>query len=755
MAAVKPSDSEILSTDGISLSTSVDRTRESGLTFYYLLFAISGIPALLYQIVWERSLFTIYGVNIESVTVIVTIFMLGLGLGSLAGGRLSARPRVPRLKAFGFIEISIGAFGAASLSIFHRVASFTAGSSTFVTGLSTFFLLLIPTLLMGSTLPLLVEQFVRSTRKAGESVAALYSVNTFGAGAGCFASALFVMRTLGESGSVRLAAALNILVGVTALALARRVDPEIAATPHRSSIAPRETMSLSLATAVAAAAGFISLAYEIIWYRLYSFTSGGAAPAFAKLLAFYLVGIAYGSFTVRDICRKKPDLDLGGKMEMLSKTVLFGSVAGFLVAPALAVSVHYVPYDVTFLFVFIGAAVMGAVFPMLSHAAIDPARESGSRISYLYLSNIIGSALGSFVVGFVIMDHFSTRTTSLFLLVFGVLASLSIAALSRRKQLTLFITAALPLCALIVFGSAPVFSQMYERLLLKDSFQGGNFNDLVENKSGVIAVDQTETVFGGGIYDGRFNTDLVNDTNGIIRAYAIAGIHANPTDVLVIGLSSGSWAQVVVSNPAVEKMTVIEINPGYIPLIRQRPSVASLLSNPKVDIQIDDGRRWLVRNPDRKFDLILMNTTWNWRANVSNLLSVEFGDLLRSHLKQGGIAYYNTTWSGEVQLTGATEFPYALRIENFLAVGGSPVTLDRDLWRRALENYRIDGRPVLDLKRPKDQARLEQVLQLAAEPDRQPQKQGNEIETRAELLARWQGFPIVTDDNMGTEWRGP
>src|SRR5712692_8684405 len=119
------------------------------------LFFLSGFPALLYQIVWQRALFTIYGVNIESVTVIVTAFMLGLGLGSLGGGWLSSRA-VPLLAVFGAVELGISAFGLVSLKLFHAVALFTAGSPTFETGAVTFAMLLIPTMLMGSTLPLLV-----------------------------------------------------------------------------------------------------------------------------------------------------------------------------------------------------------------------------------------------------------------------------------------------------------------------------------------------------------------------------------------------------------------------------------------------------------------------------------------------------------------------------------------------------------------------------------------------------------------------
>src|SRR5690349_24823288 len=90
--------------------------------WFYLLFFLSGFPALIYQIVWQRTLFAIYGVNIESVTVVVSAFMLGLGLGSLAGGRISRRPTAPLLLLFGGIELGIAAYGVASLPVFHAVA---------------------------------------------------------------------------------------------------------------------------------------------------------------------------------------------------------------------------------------------------------------------------------------------------------------------------------------------------------------------------------------------------------------------------------------------------------------------------------------------------------------------------------------------------------------------------------------------------------------------------------------------------------
>jgi spermidine synthase len=283
------------------------------------------------------------------------------------------------------------------------------------------------------------------------------------------------------------------------------------------------------------------------------------------------------------------------------------------------------------------------------------------------------------------------------------------------------------------------------------------FSDVVENRSGVIAVYPstegygylTHTVYGGGVYDGRFNTDMMHDSNGLFRAFAVCGLDAKPKKVLMIGLASGSWAQVVANNPEVESMTIVEINPGYLPLISDHAGVESLLHNPKVHIVIDDGRRWLVAHPDRNFDFIVMNTTYNWRANTSNLLSVEFMRLLRAHLDRGGIAYYNTTWSADVLATGAGAFPYALRVSNFIAVSDAPFTLDKNRWRTALASYRIDGRPVFDPADPAQQAQLEKVLNLADELD----IPGGQLESRASLLHLLKDARLITDDNMGTEWR--
>ncbi|MBX3192944.1 MAG: hypothetical protein KF819_38520 [Labilithrix sp.] len=207
----------------------------------YLVFLLSGFAALLYQIVWQRALFAIYGINIESVTMVVTAFMLGLGIGSVVGGVVSKDPKRPVLLMFALVELGIGLFGAISLGVFHAVGNATLGMSALATFFVTFLLVLVPTLLMGSTLPLLVAHLVRSNGNVGKSVGTLYFVNTLGSAFASAAAVLFVLGRAGQTGSVRVAAVLNVTVSLLAYVAHRRSQrpAEIAAT--LSAAVPAET----------------------------------------------------------------------------------------------------------------------------------------------------------------------------------------------------------------------------------------------------------------------------------------------------------------------------------------------------------------------------------------------------------------------------------------------------------------------------------------------------------------------------------
>jgi hypothetical protein len=304
--------------------------------------------------------------------------------------------------------------------------------------------------------------------------------------------------------------------------------------------------------------------------------------------------------------------------------------------------------------------------------------------------------------------------------------------------------------ALGVLAAAVIAIPMLSQRVLENLLYQGNvdhaFAHVVENRAGIITVDAEGVVFGNGMYDGRFSTRLQEDRNGIIRPYALNLFRAAPRDVLMIGLSSGSWAQVIANNPTVKSLTVVEINRGYLALIAQQPEVASVLRNPKVNIITDDGRRWLSHHPESRFDAIVSNTTWHFRANATNLLSAEFLELAQQHLNPNGIVFYNTTDSDRVQRTACLKFAYGARFTNHMVVSEAPIDWDFARWRQTLEAYTIDGVKQFDPKNRSDRALLD-TLTSADQSGR------HIIEGCPDILARTEDRPPVTDDNMGTEWR--
>ena len=185
-------------------------------------FFASGFAALIYQVVWQRVLFANFGINIEAVTIVVTAFLAGLGVGSLIGGRVSVRKPELLLMAFGIVEISIGVYGFTSVQLFRWLAEFASGMTQASSGALTFTLVLVPTVMMGFTLPLLVSFVVRENRNVGFSVGQLYFVNTAGSALASLFAAAFMMGALGESKSVAVAATVNVTVGAIVLIQAVR-----------------------------------------------------------------------------------------------------------------------------------------------------------------------------------------------------------------------------------------------------------------------------------------------------------------------------------------------------------------------------------------------------------------------------------------------------------------------------------------------------------------------------------------------------
>jgi spermidine synthase len=730
--------------------------REKDSVFLSLLFFCSGMPALIYQIVWQRALFAIYGVNAQSVAVVVTAFMLGLGLGSLVGGRLSARFPRHGILIFGLAELGVAVFGLCSLSIFHWMAARTAGADLPSVILFSLLLLLIPTILMGATLPLLVEHLVWRTSRVGSSVATLYFVNTFGSAVACYLCASFLLRDFGQSGSVNFAAILNALVGGTAYLYARRPEQKTQETPSKAEIekAPgSKDLPLGLAMLLAGLSGLIALGFEITWFRVFALASSDRAPAFALLLSTYLSGIAAGSFVSEKWTRKH---GAGIVLQVMGVLLLLAGALSVYLPPLVAL---LMTRKIAFLFsvpaFFVVAAAVGSVLPLLCRLAIAPDRAAGRGVSFVYVSNILGSALGSLGIGFVLMQYFGLRQVSLGLGLTAVVLGSGVLLFSQGK---LAMPPAWAVAVIVAsFAAVPASSGLYT-LLFKRLIFGSRpeartpFINVVENRNGVIGVTPDGAVFGGGVYDGIFNVDPLTDVNIVERVYALSAFCAAPKRMLVIGLASGSWAQILANHPQLESMDAVEINPGYLKLIPQYGVVQSLILNPKFHLYLDDGRRWLLAHPEAHYDVVVANTSFHWRDHSSGLLSIEFLQLIHAHLNPGGIYYFNSTESDDAIATALKVFPYGLRVINFLAVSDTPITIDKKRWLDVLRGYRIDGRVMFDLTNPNAEKVLANYMALADSINFPPAFVG--LETSDSLRGRLGRRLIITDDNMGLEWRG-
>jgi spermidine synthase len=711
------------------------------------LFFCSGFPALIYQLTWQRELFRIFGVNSESVTIVVTAFMLGLGLGSLAGGWLSKRQGISLLPLLAAIEIATAAFGIVSLSIFEQIGAVAVDWPLPAVAALNLVLVIVPTLLMGATLPILVSHLVRRSGQVGSAVGLLYYVNTLGAGVACLICGIVLFPFFGMHSSIYAAAGINVAVAAGALA-AYAIHPDEARPVAPMSIGRvgEAVLDMRWTLMLAALGGFISLSYEIFLFRTVSYASGSSATAFAVTLACFLTGIAGGSRRAGKMCEELQPADA---MRKAADELVLANLTGLLFLPLMAQGawLDRGVLGLAMLMVYLIARRWGSLLPYLAQFGVPSDDRAGMRISLLYFSNIVGSAAGAIITGFLLTNYLTLVQIALALAFAGTVCALILitrlnAERAERRRRAAYALGVLAIGLMLV----PLMS---DRVLENLFFKGRSdhaFAHVIENRSGIITVDTDGTVFGNGMYDGRFNTALRNDRNGIIRPYALSLFHAAPRDVLMIGLSSGSWAQVIASNPAVNSLTVVEINQGYLALIAQQPEVASVLRNPKVTIITDDGRRWLSHHPEKRFDAIVSNTTWNFRANVTNLLSVEFLDLVRQHLNPHGIAFYNTTDSDRVQRTACLVFPYGARFTNHMVVSDSEIDWNFSRWRQTLESYVIDGQKQFDPQKADDRALLDSVTSA-------DQGASNVIEGCPEVLARTAGRTPITDDNMGTEWR--
>lgn len=504
---------------------------------------------------------------------------------------------------------------------------------------------------------------------------------------------------------------------------------------------------------LAAAAGYVSLTQEMVWMRAVSYVTGGAPSVFAHVLGFFLVGVALGAWIGQRACEtvfkdtgRSPGRFLGA-MFVVSGLFYYVSIAG--VAEA-GTRFKGLAIPATYGVVMLTSLLLAALFPVLCHYAAGAGHGAGQgagvATSRVYVANIVGSTLGPLLTGFVLMDRMTTAQIILAVSLLSVtLGVVTLLAEARRNA------AAIVASLLAAAALPPVHPALYGAFLEKLQYghryyDGLRYRYAIENRSGVIAVvaddaGLADMIYGGGVYDGNFDVDPVMNSNEIRRAYMVAGLHPRPRRVLEVGMASGSWSRAIAADPVVERHVIVEINPGYLDVVGRYEPQRDLLADPRVSIEIDDGRRWLNRHPDARFDVIVQNTTWHWRSQATNILSVEYMRLCKSRLEPGGIVYVNTTGSDDVARTVAEAFAHVVRYENFVAGSDAPFAMTPAEIRAGLLRFEMRGAKVFG---GGGGSALSDVLRDMSNADLRDV--GPELRANGALR-------VITDDNMASEYK--
>lgn len=630
-----------------------------------LAFALSGAAALIYQVIWQRVLVLHTGVGAQSVAMIVAVFMAGLGIGAELGGVISARiSRRRSLLLFGAVELGIAGFGASSLWLLYDLMYVRFSwlyTSVWAGALLHFATLILPTLLMGMSLPLLVRAAVGRSGAVSETIGLLYGTNVLGAALGSLLTPWVLVPAVGLRGASWCAVGANVAATLLAFIVARREPGEDAlpAEPHASAIPvpiSEAPAPFRVWIALYAATGAVAMALEVVWFRLTDLAVKSSPFTFGTVLALYLFGLGAGSLLGGRFA-------LGVTRPMRAFLICQIGIVGYAAAAVATIS-HlspdvpgygwYVAYwarslglhpggqgwnGIEALRLYLGipvflfgvpAVLMGVSFALLQRAVQDDVRTSGRKVGVLQSANILGCIVGSLVTGLVLLDQVGSSGVLRLLIVVGV----GFAAIGASRSSGFKVPAAV---LIGLWFALPSQSLLWSRLHGEAAP-----TDLVdEDATGVAALLPLD---GGGwrlLNNGWSHSSLPFGAHTALGLLPVI-VHPNPVDVAIIGLGSGDTAWAAGVRRETRSITVFELRAGQLPLLRRvaeggtLPQLSRFLADPRVQVRIEDGRRALAASPVR-YDVIETDPLFPYNSGSGLLYSREFYELAASRLKPGGI----------------------------------------------------------------------------------------------------------------------
>ncbi len=645
-----------------------------------ILFFFSGAAALVYEVVWSKYLVLMFGSTVQAQTIVLAVFMVGLALGSHLFGRWSNILKKP-LKTYGFIEIAIGIYGLFFSQFYEWIDTlFVYLGSPFLErsqillllkgGLSAI-LLLIPTILMGGTLPLLASWLQKTSKDPGQWTSRCYALNTLGAVAGAGLAGFFLVRSLGMGMTLWITGLTNILIGLLAVALAYHqgeTPPEnhSISSPHQ--LAGKITCSLRWACILVALSGGVSMGLEIIFSRLLSLVFGSSLQAFATMLMAFILGIGIGSIIISSMGTQHLRIEKITSIFLLTAACVLGLFIwgiekwiyvyyvanGGLAKTEIGYCYHqFLTALVSLIILGLPAAILGAVLPLWMRAMAKEVLGFSEKIGRLLAINTLGCVIGALLTGFVLMPRLGLMGSLGFMAIFLGFSAMVIAWAKKMR-----VASGICLCCMVLLAWVCLTKSDDWRYVISSGLFRMKPMDLDFHKEMETRRKYTQLLFYEDAADAtvsveRFRVATKTETtlriNGkpdasaygdLSTQYLLAHLPmlARPEskDVFVLGLGSGITAGALLGHP-IEHLAIAE---NCEPVLRAssffEPWNRHVLQDPHVQVWGEDARTVLKLSPKR-YDIIISEPSNPWMIGVGSVFSREFYELANARLKEGGI----------------------------------------------------------------------------------------------------------------------
>ena len=639
----------------------------SGIQWFVLaLFLFSGFSGLVYQVVWVRILKLIFGVTAFAASTVVSSYMAGLSIGSFYFGKRVDRSSSP-IRLYGLLELGVGLYALASPFIFHQLDNlYTVISVTFAPNFMVFSLvrfviaflvILVPTVLMGGTLPVLLKFFVNRTGHIGKLSGYLYSFNTLGAVIGAFVTGFFLVRAFGVQSTIYMAAAVNICAGLAAVWVGfwpgvRQKSAETA-TDEAPEAAPdnRERRIFRLLLWGFGLSGMASLAYEILWTRSLLYFLGLTTYTFTTILTTFLIGIALGSMIASLFAdRLRDHLSWFAAIELL-----IGFFA-LIVVPMIGEMYHIsfafrqwlgyndwwanvgIKFILSFLIMLLPTLLMGATFPIAVKCYNKSVRGIGKRVGEIYAANTVGSIIGSFAAGFVLIPLLGLRLSISVVVLLNLFIALMIILLHPDlKRRPRYIWAGLVALVVIILAlnvnRKPVIlasvefkgpMQRYKMLYYKEGIDASIA--VLEDK---ITHERELNINGESTAFTIYQDMQVHKMLGHLPML----VNPDPHNVLVVGFGFGStsWAATLYPNMQTDCVELVRDEIETAPYFEAQNH--NVLQKPDFHLIIADGREY-VKSTEKRYDVISFNAI---HPKISpNLYTLDFYEMCKKIMSPDG-----------------------------------------------------------------------------------------------------------------------